>query len=37
MFIKIFSQKNSPYEGGGAMVKDLILQCEVEEFKTSHL
>jgi hypothetical protein len=26
-----------PYEGGGAMVKDLILQCEGEEFKSSHL
>jgi hypothetical protein len=23
--------------GGGAMVKDLILQCEGEEFKSPHL
>ncbi len=37
VFIKICSQKISPYEGGGAMVKDLILQWEGDEFKSSHL
>jgi hypothetical protein len=37
VFIKICSQKNSPYESVGAMVKDLILQCEGDEFKSSHL
>jgi len=25
------------YEGGGTMVKNLIFQCEGEEFKSSHL
>jgi hypothetical protein len=28
MFINICSQKNSFYEGGSAMVKDLIIQFE---------
>jgi hypothetical protein len=37
LFIQICSQKISPYESGGAMVKDLILQCEGDEFKSSHL
>jgi hypothetical protein len=36
MFIIICSQKK-PYGCGGAMVKDLILQCEGEEFKISNL
>jgi hypothetical protein len=35
--MKKISWKNSPHEGGGAMVKNLIFQCEGEEFKTSHL
>ncbi len=37
MFMIIFSQKNSPYESGGAMVMDFILECGHEEFKSSHL
>jgi len=37
MFIIICLQKNLPYGRGGAMVKDLILQCEGEKFKISDL
>jgi len=29
MFIKIFLQKNSPYESGGAMVMDFIPKCDM--------
>jgi hypothetical protein len=31
VFIKICPHKISPYEGGGAMVKDLILRCEGDD------
>jgi hypothetical protein len=37
MFIKICAQEISLYEGGGAMVTNLILECGSEEFKFSHL
>jgi hypothetical protein len=37
VFIKVCSQKISRYEGGGVMVKDLILQREDDKFKSSHL
>jgi hypothetical protein len=32
----MLSKKNH-FMGGGVMVKDLISQCEGEEFKSSHL
>ncbi len=34
---KIMFIKTKITLGGGAMVKDLILQCEGEEFKSPHL
>jgi hypothetical protein len=37
MFITICCPKKFTCWGGGAMVKDLPLQCEGEEFKSPHL
>jgi len=37
MFITNILSKNITLWGGGAMVKDLISQCELEEFKSPHL
>jgi hypothetical protein len=35
--LQICCLRKSPYGGGGAMVKDLTLQCGGEEFKSPHL